>query len=464
MKRTLIFGSALLIIFVILFLIGIIVNRANEEPVAENSSVMTQEDTPISIDLVGSDSDGDSLSFHIVTKPSHGGLQGTNRKIIYTPDKNFNGSDDFTFKVSDGSKDSATATVTITVTAVNDPPVAVDDSVKTQEDTPVVMVDVLANDTDIDDDEVVLLGVTQGKNGSVTISTNNVLTYTANKNFCGTDSFSYTISDGKGGTDTAVVELAVAAVNDPPVITSKPVTTTRVWSSYSYDVNAKDPDIGDTLTYSLSDKPDGMTIDPNTGLIKWRPDKTQQGTYEVTVKVADSNDVPASDVQSFSVIVASLSSPLITPLTVEDGYDAVKDKKLSEENKLYFVLSSDNKFIETGAHSSIFFDFSDASIPEGGEIISVVVFVEHFEDEQFPFGKLQWNIGSGWPDEPVVWKSINAPVRDGQRNKSTDSWDITSIVNTSEKVDRLQFQIANNSNIAGRKTSLDYIYIIVRWY
>jgi len=90
--------------------------------------------------------------------------------------------------------------------------------------------------------------------------------------------------------------------------------------------------------------------------------------------------------------------------------------------------------------------------------------VEHFEDKQFPTGKLQWNIGKDWPEDPVVWASINAPTRDGHQNKATDSWDITSIVNTPEKIDSLQFRVRNNSNIAQRKTSVDYIYGIVRWY
>jgi hypothetical protein len=199
-------------------------------------------------------------------------------------------------------------------------------------------------------------------------------------------------------------------------------------------------------------------------LIEWRPNNTQEGTHEVIVKVIDSNDVPASDIQSFKVIVASLRSPLLTPLTVEDGYIFTKDQKISEEGRLDIVLYSDGKCLGTEAGSSIFFDFSDASIPEGGKVISVTLFVEHFEDEQFPFGKLQWNIGKDWPDDPIIWASINAPIRDGQQNKATDSWDITSMVNTSEKVDSVQFQVANKSNIAGRKTSLDYIYITVRWY
>ncbi len=463
MKRTLILGSALLI-FLAIALIWIIAGNANNRPVAESSNITTEEDTPVSISLSGGDLDGDSLSFHLITEPSHGNLRGTEPNLIYTPEKNFNGSDSFTFKVSDSSADSSAATVSIAVTGINDPPVANDDYAKTHEDTPVVMIDVLANDTDVDSNRLIVLGVTQAKNGSIIIGTNNVLTYKADENFYGTDSFNYTISDGKGGTDTATVELTVEAVNDSPVITSKPLTTTRVWSSYSYDVGAKDPDTGDTLTYSLTDKPDGMTIDPNTGLIEWRPNNTQLGTHDVVVKVTDANQIPASDTQSFDITVSSLSSPLTTPLTAEDGYNHRSGKKLSEEGKIAVVQASDNKCYETEVGSYMSFDFSDASIPDGGKIVSVIVFVEHFEDKQFPAGKLEWNIGKDWPDSPIVWASISAPIREGEHNKATDSWDITSIVNTPEKLDSLQFQVKNNSNIAGRRTSVDYVYVIIQWY
>ncbi len=463
MKRALILVSLIFILLAIVFIL-FFVTSTNEQPLAENNTVTTEEDTPAMITLSGSDPDGDLLSFSVVTGPSHGNLRGTEPNLIYTPNKNFNGSDSFTFKVGDGSSDSEAATVAITVTSVNDPPKANNDISSAIEDTPVVVVDVLANDTDVDNDHLVILGVTQGQNGSVTINTNNMLIYRPNRNFSGTDSFGYTVSDGKGGTDTAGVEMTITAVNDPPVITSKPPTTTRVWSSYSYDVDARDPDANDTLRYSLIDKPEGMNIDPNTGLIEWRPDNTQDGDHDITVKVEDANKVPASDTQSFTVTVTSLSSPLITPLTVENVYDHTSRKKLPTEDRIAVIKAGDNKYCEIEVGSSISVEFSDARIPEGGKIISVTIFVEHFEDRQFPTGKLKWSIGKDLMENPVIWASINAPARDGPANKATDSWDITSIVNTPEMIDSLQFQIENNSNMAQRKACVDYIYGIVRWY
>jgi Family of unknown function (DUF6288)/Bacterial Ig domain/Divergent InlB B-repeat domain/Bacterial Ig-like domain/HEAT repeats len=98
--------------------------KTNTPPVANAQSVTTAEDTAKAITLIGSDVDGDALTYTIVTQPAHGTLSGTGASRTYTPAANYNGADSFTFKVNDGTVDSAVATVSITVTAVNDAPVA----------------------------------------------------------------------------------------------------------------------------------------------------------------------------------------------------------------------------------------------------------------------------------------------------------------------------------------------------
>jgi hypothetical protein len=90
--------------------------------------------------------------------------------------------------------------------------------------------------------------------------------------------------------------------------------------------------------------------------------------------------------------------------------------------------------------------------------------VEHFEEQQFRHGKLQWRVGTGWPEKPAVWASIEAPVRQGQGSEATDSWDVTSSVETPEKVNSLQLQVQNDDIGTGRRTSVDYIYAVVQWY
>ena len=98
--------------------------------------------------------------------------------------------------------------MTITVNAVNDPPVAVDDSASTDEDS-AITIGVLTNDTDVDGDTLTVTAITQPTNGDAAINGNGTVTYTPLANFHGTDSFTYTISDGHGGTDTATVSLTV---------------------------------------------------------------------------------------------------------------------------------------------------------------------------------------------------------------------------------------------------------------
>jgi hypothetical protein len=480
--------------------VSITVNAVNDAPTANNGSVMTREDKPVSITLTGNDPDGDLLTYIVVKGPSHGslkGIAGKSPKLSYTPKANFSGSDSFTYKVSDKTAESAVATVLITVKAVNDRPTAKDDSATTLEDKKVSSVDVLTNDSDVENDPLKVASVTQGKNGSVSINDDNTLNYIPNENFYGDDAFTYTISDGKGGSDAAAVRVKVEAVNDAPTFTSKPVTTASVGKEYHYDVNATDPDVVDTLVYSLIIKPMGMTIDAANGLIKWTPTAEQTGANDVAVRVTDGSSTPASSTQPFTITVSLASIPVevapdskaegqadipveAAPDSKEEGQadipvEAAPDNKIEEPartgrkvlsvaDKSIVVQASDNDRRETGSGLYTSFDFSDVYIPEGAKISSVVVYVEHFEQEEFPEGKLQWTAGTGWPDNPMAWASINAPVYVGEPNESTDLWDVTSFVDTPEKVNSLQFRVKNNDDVAKRKTLVDYIYAVVEWH
>ena len=132
-------------------------------------------------------------------------------------------------------------------------------------------------------------------------------------------------------------------------------------------------------------------------------------------------------------------------------------------DKNIVVQNSDNNRLDTDSGLFTSYDFSDVYIPEGAKISSVVVYVEHFEQEEFPEGKLQWTAGTGWPNDPKIWASINAPVYAGEPNESIDLWDVSSFVDTPEKVNSLQLQVKNNDDIAKKKTSIDYIYAVVEW-
>ena len=191
---------------------------ANVLPVANGLSVMTDEDTPVSISLIGSDPDGDPLTFSIVRQPANGSLGSLTQMppssagVIYTPAPDFFGPDTVKFQVSDG-QGSAMATVMITVKPVDDPPNAKDDTITTVKNKSATR-NVLANDSDPDGDPLTITAVTQGSDGSVTTNGQTV-TYTPNNGFTGNDSFTYTISDGTS-TDTATVNVRVR--EGPPFV------------------------------------------------------------------------------------------------------------------------------------------------------------------------------------------------------------------------------------------------------
>src|SRR5437773_8797741 len=141
----------------------------NDAPVSTDQTVVTEEDTVKAITLSAIDVEGSLLTYAIVSGPAHGTLSGTAPALTYTPAANYNGPDGFTFKANDGSLDSNTATVTITVTAVNDAPVANTDAATTAEDTAVTIA-VLGNDIDVDGDALAVTGVGTPQHGSVAIN------------------------------------------------------------------------------------------------------------------------------------------------------------------------------------------------------------------------------------------------------------------------------------------------------
>ncbi|MDQ4067453.1 MAG: Ig-like domain-containing protein, partial [Thermoproteota archaeon] len=277
---------------------------ANEAPVANDQTIDIEEDSPpVEIELTATDNNEDdvlTLEFTIVSGPRHGTLgeirqeeasssendDGNNNTpvakatVTYTPDQNYTGQDNFQFKVSDDSgADSNIATVTINITPVNDIPIAENDTATTNQDTPVV-IDVLANDSDIDGDSITIDSVDEQsiEGGSVRIISNDSggsgddndnnggsnanerIEYIPAEGFSGTDSFEYSISDGNaGGTDTATVTITVNAVNQPPVASNVQVTTEED-TPVPITLQATDEDAGDSLTFSISEAANGGEI------------------------------------------------------------------------------------------------------------------------------------------------------------------------------------------------------------
>ncbi|MCG9965805.1 Ig-like domain-containing protein [Shewanella cutis] len=198
----------------------IVVANVNDAPVASNQSVTLEEDSSVMITLAGQDADNDPLTYEITAQPVSGTLEQHGNVWLYTPEKDFNGSDSIGFIAKDAELSSEPATVTITVTPVNDDPQTVDDSYTlTSASNDTYSLAVLANDVDVDGDTLTIDGAAADI-GSVQI-TSDGLSFTAPKAYVGPVGLRYTISDGNKGRATAKVNVLIEGADSAsqPVIT-----------------------------------------------------------------------------------------------------------------------------------------------------------------------------------------------------------------------------------------------------
>jgi Bacterial Ig domain/Fibronectin type III domain len=187
----------------------------NDAPTATALGVATAEDVPTVITPGGQDVDGDALTFSIVTPPTRGVLIPSGANWIYTPSPNVSGADGFSYRANDGSLDSAPTTVNITVTPVNDVPVANEQSLTTPYNTPLNGV---LTASDADGDALTYMVVNVPVNGTLSGTAPN-LTFTPNLNWAGTTSFTFRVNDGSANSTTATVFITV---NGPTAIPAAP--------------------------------------------------------------------------------------------------------------------------------------------------------------------------------------------------------------------------------------------------
>ncbi|TVQ11156.1 MAG: tandem-95 repeat protein, partial [Balneolaceae bacterium] len=200
-------------------------------PIAVDDSTSTPFNTAVTINVLANDisTNGDPLTIVAVTQPQNGTTEISGDSLItYTPASGFSGTDHFTYVISNSLEEADTARVTVTVleeVIINNPPVAVNDTASTVLNLP-VLVNVLANDSDPDGDPVSVLGFENPSNegGSVVLTPDDRLQYTPPDGFTGTDRFRYSITDGRGGVDTALVVIEVFPVRFEVVLAGSPGT------------------------------------------------------------------------------------------------------------------------------------------------------------------------------------------------------------------------------------------------
>lgn len=204
----------------------------NNPPVSADDSATTVEDSGATdIDVLANDQDGelascgDSLSIADVSESANGTVGVGPSGVTYQPDPNFSGTDSFTYTVTDSFGDPDTATVNVDVTAINEPPVAVnDDAPQVEKDLP-RNINVLGNDGDPDGDPLTVSAISAPAHGTASVNDDNTVRYVPDAGYTGADSFTYTVSDGNGGTDTATVGLTVRNTTAPKVASAAPTGT-----------------------------------------------------------------------------------------------------------------------------------------------------------------------------------------------------------------------------------------------
>ncbi|GEN13214.1 Alpha-tubulin suppressor [Myxococcus fulvus] len=266
---------------------------ANTAPSGHDDLLATDEDTALVIpgaSLVSNDVDaeGDSLTVSAVGKATHGTVALVGGTITFTPEADFFGTATFEYTVGDGRLTDA-ALVTVTVNAVNDAPVAVDDSASTDEDVALVIptATLVTNDTDVDGDVLLVTGVGAATHGTVTLADGNV-TFTPEANHHGSASFEYTVSDGLL-THTATVAVTVDSVDDPPVAVADTVYAGKnTWRYIKREELTANDDMGDGALLILAGVGSAVhcTVKIDGGEIDFQPEEdfTGSATFQYTVR------------------------------------------------------------------------------------------------------------------------------------------------------------------------------------
>ncbi|EOV1962765.1 tandem-95 repeat protein, partial [Vibrio parahaemolyticus] len=312
----------------------------NDAPNAKNDVITTEEDTAVTIDVLVNDSDveGDVLSIQSASVPSEqGSVDIVDGKLVFTPAENFNGEATITYIVTDGDLTDE-ANVTVTVTPVNDSPVAVDDTVSTQEDT-VVTIDVLPNDSDVDGDKLSIQSASVPKEQGTVEVVDGKLVFTPTENFNGDAEITYTVTDGQL-TDEAKVTVTVNPVNDAPTIKVDAVESITE-DAVSTDTVVATLEVADTdtpedqLTISLENNSNGYFV-----LVGNEVKLTQAGVDAVNNDELNLKDLTISASVSDGVNPTANDSDSLVVNRVNDAptvENAIAGQVLSEDFDAYTI-------------------------------------------------------------------------------------------------------------------------------
>lgn len=295
------------------------VTITNVAPNAVNDALSAQTQTLITFDPRSNDSDPgpDALYITGITQPAHGTAGFTPTSLFYISANGYTGTDSFTYTLSDPDGGADTATVSVTVSAANHPPVANDDGL-TVAVSGSRTIDPRTNDTDPNGNPLTITGKTDGAHGTVTFSGSSV-TYTPASGYAGSDGFTYTVSDGAGGTDTANVLVSVVANTAPDAVNDSLSTPVSTAATFDPRVNDTDAEFQALIVTAVSTPSHGSASVTGGGAsVTYTPTTGYSGADSFTYTIQDT--AGASDTATVSVTVSGANSP---PDAVNDQLEAV---------------------------------------------------------------------------------------------------------------------------------------------
>ena len=324
--------------------------KKNSPPtVTPTQSVTTAEDTKATITVAASDADSDPLTY-TTSNPTNGTVQATGGTIVYTPKPDFNGTDTFTVSVSDGKNPPVSQTVTVTVTAVNDVPLAVADVGAVVEDA-VLTGTVATNDSDVDRDTLTytlaapVAGLALAANGGYTFNAADAAYQNLAAGQTRAVVANYTVSDGKGGTAASTLTVTVTGVNDAPTVAAtQAVAAAEDATSVAFTVAATDIDAGDAITFSApAQSARGGSVTGGTGgNFVYVPLPNFNGADTVVVSVTDRAGAVSQQTVTFNV-ASNLAE--VTSIDVANDSSAVT----YDANGSGFTLGDNFKFTDNSA-------------------------------------------------------------------------------------------------------------------
>ena len=311
----------------------------NSISVAVDDAFAISEDTSSAGNLADNDALAGDVTFALVDQggPSNGAVTlNEDGTFVFTPNTDFVGDDSFQYVITDANGQTSTATVSITVEAVNDAPVAIDDVVSAQEDVLLENINVLDNDTDSDGNPLTVTNAVSAAGGVVTINADGTLSYQAPANFTGPDTINYTIDDGAGGTSTAVVNIDVAPVTD--LTAENDQYTIEEGGALLGSVADNDATLsGGALTFAVATSVENGTLNFNAdGSYEYTPSAGFSGVDAFSYVVTDAAS-GESLTQTVEITVNALvedGSDNQAPVAVDDSAEGFQDQPLRNINIL----------------------------------------------------------------------------------------------------------------------------------